>query len=164
MPLRLSGSRLWTMAGAITKAAFTPGMLRSSLSVSERGRAGGLGEERFGVGARELKLFLRRADPIVRVGVAESQKAVEIHTRASLDEGREAAGREARGAEPVEVEMGADRRIGLRRVERGREVARPLPVEDRAADRHRVAPVVARMVDGDHDIAHVAPKPFRTTP
>ena len=31
MPLRLSGSRLCTMPGAIAKTAFTPGMLRSSL-------------------------------------------------------------------------------------------------------------------------------------
>ena len=47
--------------------------------------------------------------------------------------------------------MGADRRIALRRVERGCKVARPLPGEDGAADGHRVAAVVARMVDRDHD-------------
>ena len=49
--------------------------------------------------------------------------------------------------------MGAERRIALRRVERGRKVARPLPGEDGAGDGHRVAAVVARVVDGDHDIA-----------
>ena len=152
------------MAGAITNAGFDARDAEIVLGVSERGRAGGLGEERFRVGARELKLFLRRADPVVRMGVAESQKAVEIHARASLDERRKPAGREARRAEPVEIEMGADRRIALRCVERGCKVARPLPGEDGAADGHRVASIVARVVDGDHDIAHVAPAPFQTTP
>jgi hypothetical protein len=87
------------------------------------------------------------------VSVAESQKAAEIHPRASLDETREAASRKARGAEPIEIEMGADRRIALRRVERGCKIARPLPGEDGAGDGHRVAAIVARVVDGDHDVA-----------
>src|ERR1700721_3090032 len=85
------------------------------------------------------------------MGVAESQKAAETPPRASLDEGCKPAGREARRAEPVEVEMGADRRIALRGVERGCKVARPLPGEDGAGDGHRVAAIVARVVDGDHD-------------
>ena len=49
--------------------------------------------------------------------------------------------------------MGTERWIAFHSVQRGREVARPLPVENGAADAHRVAPIVAWMVDGDHDIA-----------
>jgi hypothetical protein len=109
-----------------------------------------------------LKLFLRRADPVVWMGLTESEKTVEIDTRASLDEGREAAGREARRAEPIEVEMGAERWIAFHSVQRGLEVARPLPVENGAADGHRVAPIVAWMVDGDHDIA--VPRQSRSKP
>jgi len=41
MALRLSGSRLWTRAGAITNAAFTPGMLRSSLRWARAGATAG---------------------------------------------------------------------------------------------------------------------------
>ena len=58
--------------------------------------------------------------------------------------------------------MGTERWIALRFVERGREVARPLPVEDRAGDGHRVAPVVAWVIDGDHDIA--MPRQSRSEP
>ena len=80
------------MPGAIAKAAFTSRDAEIVLHMSEFRSAGGLSEERFRVGVRDLKLFLRRADPIVRVGVAELHKAVEIHTRAGFDQGREAAG------------------------------------------------------------------------
>ena len=132
------------------------------LGVSERRRAGGLGKERFGVGARELKLSLRRADPVVRMSIAELHKAVKIHMRASLDEGCKPAGREARRAEPVEVEMGAERRIAFHPVQRDREVARPFPGENGAGDRHGVTTIVAGMVDGDHDIA--MPRQSRSKP
>src|SRR4029077_7998527 len=66
---------------------FHSGNAEIVLAVSERGRDRWLAEEEFGVGARELKLFLRRADPVVRMGIAEPQKTVKIHTRTSLDEG-----------------------------------------------------------------------------
>ena len=58
--------------------------------------------------------------------------------------------------------MGADRRIALRRVERRREIARPLPGQNGAGDRHRVAPIVAGMIDRDHDIA--MPRQGRSEP
>ena len=45
------------MAGAITKAALTLGYAEIVLRVSELRSAGGLGEKRFRVRARELKLF-----------------------------------------------------------------------------------------------------------
>ena len=90
------------------EGCFDSGYAEIVLRVSELRSAGGLGEERFRVRARELKLFLRGAHPVFRMRVAELQKVVEIHTRAGFDEAREAAGRETSGAEPIEIEMGAD--------------------------------------------------------
>ena len=58
--------------------------------------------------------------------------------------------------------MGADQWIGLRSVERGREVAWPLPGENGAADRHGVTTIVAGVIDGDHDIA--MPRQSRSEP
>ena len=133
--------------------------------MSERGRDGWQGEELFGVGARELKLFLRRADPVIRMGVAEPQKAVEIHARASLDEGCKPTSREARRAEPVEVEMGADRRIALRCVERGCKVSSQ--ASPRRGRRRRRSSGRGHCCPGGrrrprHN--HAAPSPFQTTP
>ena len=135
------------------EGCFNSGYAEIVLGVSKSRSAGGLRKKRFRVGVRELKLLLRRADPIVRMGVAESQKAVEVHARAGFDQGREAAGREARRAEPAEIEMKSKRRVAFHRVERRREIAGALPEEDGAADGHRVAPVVAGVIDRDHDVA-----------
>ena len=132
------------------------------LGVGELRGAGGFSEERFRVRARELKLLLRRADSVVGMGVAEFEKAGEVHPRARLHQRREAAGRKARGAEPAEIQMRRKRGIAFHGLERRREVARPLPEEHGARDRHRVAPIVARMVDGDHDIA--MPRQSRSEP
>lgn len=124
-------------------------------SVRHLGGDLGLGERMRQIVRGEGELLLRRADAVGGMAGAKGSQAAHVDPGADADQGREAAGREARDADTRGVEMRPDVGVGLHGVQRRAQILGPVPPQDGACNCHPVGAIVAGVVDGHHHIARL---------